>query len=48
MVSKVNPESNRMNNFAISSADIGSAMERSGAALKAAGKILPVYIEICI
>ena len=26
------------NNFAISSADIGSAMERSGAALKAAGK----------
>ena len=36
------------NNFAISSADIGSAMERSGAALKAAGKILPVYIEICI
>lgn len=27
-----------MNNFAISSADIGSAMERSGAALKAAGK----------
>ena len=29
-----------MNNFAISSADIGSAMERSGAALKAAGNNL--------
>ena len=29
-----------MNNFAISSADIGSAMERSGAALKAGGNTL--------
>lgn len=33
-------ESNRMNNFAISSADIGSAMERSSAALKAGGNTL--------
>ena len=28
-----------MNNFAISSADIGSAMERSAAALKAGGNM---------
>ena len=33
-------ESNRLNRFAITSADIGSAMERSAAALKAGGNDL--------
>lgn len=41
MVSRViAPESNSSNNFAISSAEIGSAMEKSAAALKAGGNTL--------
>lgn len=39
-------ESNRLNNYAITSADIGSAMERSAAALKVAGNTLDESIGL--
>ena len=40
MVSRVNPESNRSNKFALSSADVGAGLKESASALAAANNTM--------